>query len=287
MKNETALSSSMASIVTATEKLDGAVAVFTLNMADFIREGGQLWVGEGTSGRHVSVLDYLETRQKTNAKGAIVEDNAHKTAIWSAFLTGPLCYSDEAAKALTSGKNAKDKKQNTTMRSNFMKAIRPAAYIAATPSLKDAKVKDGVLTGVPIAQAINLFDDTGNASKGAQERVQRLIETEESEGREITPEKAFEKVQKQVVTATGKAALPNTTDMLARWEKAAIDAGIVPAKPGRASTRADDKADAAIAFLMEGFAILEKTDEAPFALTDIREAALLKLAEAINLALNV
>ena len=144
-----------------------------------------------------------------------------------------------------------------------------------------------MLAGVPIAQAIDLFDDTGNASKSAQERVQRLIETEESEGREITPEKAFERVQKQAVTATGKAGIPTTTDLLARWTKAAIEAGMVPPKDDRNSTRADDKADAAIAFLMEGFTVLEATDEAPFALTDVREAALLKLAEAINLALNV
>ena len=288
MKNETALATSMAAIVTAVDKLDGATATFTLEMARFMADGGMLYVGSGPKARMVYALDYLEKRYKTNDKGDVVGDGAHKTEIWNAFLTGPLCYSEEAAKALTSGRNAKDKKQNNTMKSKFSAALRPAAYIAQTPNLiVGVKVKDGVLAGVPIAQAIDLFDDTGNASKSAQERVQRLIETEESEGREITPEKAFERVQKQAVTATGKAGIPTTTDLLARWTKAAIEAGMVPPKDDRNSTRADDKADAAIAFLMEGFTVLEATDEAPFALTDVREAALLKLAEAINLALNV
>jgi hypothetical protein len=283
LKNETALATSMAAIVTAVEKLDGATATFTLEMARFMADGGTLYVGSGPKARMVYVLDYLEKRFKTNAAGKVVEDGAHKKELWEAFLTGPLCYSEEAAKTLTAGKNAKDKKQNNTMKSKFSAALRPAAYIAQTPNLiVGVKVKDGVLAGVPIAQAIDLFDDTGNASKSAQERVQRLIETEESEGREITPEKAFEKVQKQAVTATGKAGIPTTTDLLARWTKAAIDAGMVPPKDGRENTRADDKADAAIAFLIEGFNALETTDECSFAFTDERETQLLKLADYLN-----
>ena len=139
-----------------------------------------------------------------------------------------------------------------------------------------------MFTGVPIAEAVNLYTDTGERTPMASAQVEREIESASIEGKELTDAQAWDRVTRKSVATIGKAGIPTTTEVMKRWKQGAIESGLCPAPEGRDRNRADDsKADDAINFLHAAFEVMEATDEAPFALTTERETKLLKLASYI------
>jgi len=260
MKNEPAAAFAMAQVIQFAGKLEGSKASLTLAIRDLIFEG-------------VNVAAFFVEHTKTNKKGETVKDTAPGTAVWENIA--------DAHFALPLKMMDKDKANNA--RSYFVECARPAMYLASQ-GLTAIKVnKDGAFTGVPIAEAVDLFTNTGERTPMAKAQVEREIESASIEGKELTDAQAWERVTKKSVATVGKAGIPTATEAMKRWKQGAIESGLCPAPETRDRNRADDsKADDAIAYLLAAFEVMDTTDESPFAFTGERSAKLLKLAGHIN-----
>lgn len=271
--NEPAAAAVMAQVLDATSKLKGAKARLTLAIRDLIAEGYEVTVkvGDAASFRK-SVAAFIWPNWKENDKGEMVKDHATTKAHWEAIASE--CFCLDVAKMTKEDANA--------ARSAFTACLRPAAYLAAR-GLTTVKVnKDGAFTGVPIAEAVNLYTDTGERTPMAKAQVEREIESASIEGKELTDEQAMSRVMKKSVATVGKAGVPTSTEVLKRWTQGAVELQICPAPESRDRERAEDgKADEAIAFLLTAFTVMNTTDESPFAMTDERETKLVELARMI------
>ena len=263
MKNEPASAVAMASVLDATAKLKGAKAHLTLTLRDLLLDG-------------VNLGAFFALATKTNKAGETVKDTSQATSVWEGIASTHF---------LLNLKTLSKEKANAA-RSAFSECLRPAMYLADN-LLTTVKVnKDGAFTGVPIAEAVDLFTDTGERTPMAKAQVEREIESASIEGKELTDTQAWERVTKKSVATIGKAGIPTATEVMKRWKQGAIESGLCPSPESRDRNRADDsKADEAIAYLLTAFEVMEATDEAPFALTSEREAKLAKLGKMITASL--
>lgn len=264
MKNEPASAAAMANVILYAGKLEGSKASLTLAIRDLILEG-------------VNVAAFFVEHTKVNKKGETVKDTAPGTAIWENIADAHFALSIKTM----------DKDKANKARSYFNECGRPALYLAAQ-GLTAVKVnKDGAFTGVPIAEAVDLFTNTGERTPVAKAQIENEIENASIEGKELTDAQAWERVTKKSVATLGKKGFPTSTEAMKRWKQSAIESGLCPGGADRNRNRAaDSKADDAINFLHAAFEVMEATDESPFALTSEREAKLAKLAAMITAALN-
>ena len=258
--NEPAAAAVMAAVLDNTKKLKGSKARLTLALRDLLLDGAPL-------------AAFFVTHTKLNTKGETVSDTSKSTAVWEHAAS---TYFLLDLKKLT-------KEDANSARSAFNECLRPALYLAER-GLSAIKVnKDGAFTGVPIAEAVDLFTDTGERSAKAKTQVEREIESASIDGKELTDEQAMERVTKKHVSTIGRVGIPTATEAMRRWKQGAVEMGLCPAPEGRDRNRAaETKADDAISFLSLAFEVMEATDEAPFALTTERETKLLKLASYIT-----
>lgn len=272
--NEPAAAAVMAQVLDATSKLKGAKARLTLSIRDMLLSDTQVMVKVGDAASFTkSVASFMWPNWKENDKGETVKDHATTKALWEAIASE--CFLLNLEKMTKEDANA--------ARSAFTACLRPAAYLAER-GLTAVKVnKDGAFTGVPIAEAVNLYTDTGERTPMAKAQVEREIESASIEGKELTDEQAMSRVMKKSVATVGKAGVPTSTEVLKRWTQGAVELQICPAPESRDRERAEDgKADEAITYLLTAFEVMATTDESPFALTDTRQNKLLKLADAIR-----
>lgn len=272
--NEPAAAAVMAQVLDATSKLKGAKARLTLSIRDMLLSDTHVKVKVGDAASfYKSVASFMWPNWKENDKGETVKDHATTKAHWEAIASE--CFLLNVEKMTKEDANA--------ARSAFTACLRPAAYLAER-GLTAVKVnKDGAFTGVPIAEAVNLYTDTGERTPMAKAQVEREIESASVEGKELTDEQAMARVMKKSVATVGKAGVPTSTEVLKRWAQGAVELELCPAPESRDRERAEDgKADEAIAFLLAAFEVMATTDESPFALTDTRQNKLLKLADAIR-----
>lgn len=274
MTNEPAAAAVMAQVLDATSKLKGAKARLTLAIRDLLLSDTCVSVKVGDAASFSApVASFMWPNWKENDKGEMVKDHATTKAHWEAIAS--VCFCLDVAKMTKEDANA--------ARSAFTACLRPAAYLAER-GLTTVKVnKDGAFTGVPIAEAVNLYTDTGERTPMAKAQVEREIESASIEGKELTDEQAMARVMKKSVATVGKAGVPTSTEVLKRWAQGAVELELCPAPESRDRERAEDgKADEAIAFLLTAFEVMANTDESPFAITDTRQNKLLKLADMIR-----
>jgi hypothetical protein len=272
--NEPAAAAVMAQVLDATSKLKGAKARLTLAIRDLLLSDTCVSVKVGDAASFSApVAAFMWPKWKENDKGEMVKDHATTKAHWEAIASE--CFCLDVAKMTKEDANA--------ARSAFTACLRPAAYLAER-GLTTVKVnKDGAFTGVPIAEAVNLYTDTGERTPMAKAQVEREIESASIEGKELTDEQAMARVMKKSVATVGKAGVPTSTEVLKRWAQGAVELELCPAPESRDRERAEDgKADEAIAFLLTAFEVMATTDESPFAMTDTRQNKLLKLADMIS-----
>lgn len=261
IRNTPASAKAMTEVLDATSKLKGAKARLAVAIAARIKGDPTIRIGTGTEARTVAFASYFDERTRINSKGVAVADNSVKRGIWEAFAETECLLNLEKL----------SKSQATTALSAFAEMLRPAVYIASR-GFDLSVTADGHLKGVPFAEAVTLFTDTGEQTKAFKARITRAIDEAETEGRKLSEAKAAEKVAASKVTTTGKADIPTASEVLARFGRAAVAAGLVAAPKERDVNRRDEKAfDDALASLLSAFTKIAESDEAPFAPTDERD----------------
>ena len=263
--NTSPLASAVNAVLEAGKKLKGAEARFTLSLRDAI--GGDVAIAATIEDR-IKVLALADWFHFTDTE---------KTAFWNGF----------CATHLQLDRAKVDKERMDAARSSFVKCLRPAIYLALK-GLGDVAVnKDGAFTGVPMGEAINLLDDTGEYTKAAKAQIEREIENASIEGKTLDEAAAFERVKAKKVTTLGKAGVPTPTEAMKRWGEGAMALGYIPQRTKRAArttsnadASADETFDAAIAAILVGLG-----NEEDGTAVDLRQPERLKALRNLHAAL--
>ena len=263
--NTSPLAAAVNAVLEAGKKLKGAEARFTLSLRD--AAFNNVYVNATVDGRIVplALADWFHFSE------------TDKTAFWNVFSVGYL----QLDKAKV------DKERMNAARSAFVKCLRPAIYLAAQGLTEVAVNKDGAFTGVPMGEAIDLLDDTGEMTKAAKAQVEREMENASIEGKTLDEETAFERVKAKRIATLGKAGAPTATEAMKRWGAGAVALGLVPPPTKRAArttsnadASADATFDAAIAAILAGLG-----NEEDGTAVDLRQPERLKALRNLHAAL--